>query len=645
MKSLSAHSFKKVIKGLGISLQQLISKLPTQQMRPAMQWSGNLISKLPTQQMRPAMQRSAHLKKELPPRKITLAMQRAAYLLIGITLLFSCKRQEITLSTTTDVNITGYFEQHRDQFSEFEKILERSGTASFLGAYGKYTVFAPTNAAVKVYLESIGKSSLDQVDPALLKDLVRFHTINDTVSTAFFKDGKLQQLTMYGQYLLTGAAFTNGVTRYTINRQASITEANIRTGNGIIHVLDKVLTPASKTLAQMIESDPKYSIFSEALKATKFYDSLNVLPANQTADTTKRFLTLIAETDDVFRQAGISSFEQLKQRYSKTGNPTSHTDSLWLFVAYRISPGARYLADIVTASSHPTLAPQEIITSKLSGQAVLINDDEFNGVREPGYEVNRAGSDNTAQNGVLHTVNKSYAIKIRQPTPLYWDVADQPELMKLTSFRRAGSESVSIGTKTSLLSGVVFGNSSATQDNTYNVDGAAPSNAYANNDVLSLSFGGTSARQQWMEFTTPMIIKGRYKVWICYRQNGSGANIQAIMDFGTPQEQVMPNIASWATYLTGIGVALADVNSDNLLEAQGYKRYAANYSLTGGNHVGRLMGTVNITTTDKHTIRLNRVGGRDGSRTTTLDMIQFIPVEMDQQYPRFYRDGTRMNRP
>jgi len=569
----------------------------------------------------------------------------AFYLLIGIALLLSCKRQEITMTTTSDVNITGYFEQHPDRFSDFQQILERSGTASFLGAYGNYTVFAPTNAAIKEYLQTIGKSSLDQVDPAVLKDLVKLHTINDTVSTAFFKDGKLQQLTMYGQYLLTGAAFTNGVTRYTINRQATITEANIHTGNGIIHVLDKVLTPATKTLAQMIEADPGYTIFSEALKATKFYDSLNVVPESGTPDANRRFFTLIAEKDEVFRQAGISSFEQLKQRYSKTGNPASHADSLWLFVAYRISPGARYLADIVTASSHPTLAPQEIITSKLSGQAVLINDDEFNGIKEPGYEVDRAGSDNTAQNGVLHSVTKNYAIKIRQPTPLYWDVADQPELMKLTTFRKPGSEGVSLGSKTSIVAGIVFGNSSATQDNTYNVDGAAPSNAYANNDVLALSFGGTTARQQYMDFTTPMIIKGRYKVWICYRQNGSGANMQAIMDPGTVREQVMPNIASWATYLNGVGVALTDPNSDNLLEAQGYKRYAASYSLTGGNHAARLMGTVNITTTDKHVIRLNRVGGRDGTRTTTLDMIQFIPVEMDQQYPRFYRDGTRMTRP
>jgi uncharacterized surface protein with fasciclin (FAS1) repeats len=565
----------------------------------------------------------------------------ASVFILTIVLCTACKREAMTLTTTTDVNITGYFENHPDQFSEFQKILERSGTSSFLGAYGRYTIFAPDNNAVKAYLQSIGKPSVNDVDVNTLKDLVKLHTILDTVSTAFFKDGKLQQLTMYGQYLLTGANFTDGSTKYTINRESKILQANIRTGNGIIHVLDKVLTPASKTLAQMVEGDPRYSIFLEALKATKFYDSLNVLPVNN-RDTTRRFQTLIAETDDVFRAAGFTSFAQLKQRYSTKNDPTNHADSLWLFVAYRISPSARYLADIVTASSHPTLAPQEIITSKLEGQNVLINDDEFNGIREPGVALDRASSDNTAQNGVLHAVTGNYAIKVRQATPLYWDVADQPELMKLPTFRKAGSPAVSLGAKVSLCAGIIYSNSSATVDNTYNVDGISPSNAYANNDLLVLALGGTTARQQWIELVTPMIIKGRYKVWICYRR-GDLPSIQASMDYGTPQEQILPNIAVWNDFLTSPGVALADPNSDNLLEASGYKRYAGSNAATNSNHIGRLMGTVQIQTTDRHKIRLTKVSGRDGS--ITIDMIHFIPVDMDQQYPRFNRDGTRLNRP
>lgn len=558
-------------------------------------------------------------------------------LLMAIVLLFSCKREHLTMTTTTDVNITGYFEAHPDQFSEFQKILEKSGTASFLGAYGKYTVFAPNNDAIKAYLQTIGKSSIDQIDATSLKDLVRLHTILDTVSTAFFKDGKLQQLTMYGQYLLTGAANTDGVTRYTINRQANVLQANVRAGNGIIHVLDKVLTPASKTLAQMLEADPNYSIFTEALKATKFYDTLNVLPANA-IDTNKRFLTVIAETNAVFRNAGFNSFAQLKQRYSTKNDPTNHADSLWLFVAYHISPNARYLADIVTASSHPTLAPQEIITSKLSGQNVLINDDNFNGIHEPGFIIERAASDNTAQNGVLHSVTQNYAIKVRNPTPVFWDIADQPELMKLPSFRKLGSPAVSIGIKESICAGIVLGSPNSIVGSSYDVTSA--SEFYANNDRLSLALG--SNRHAWIEFTTPMIIRGTYKVWICYR-TGNLPNIQATIDAGTPGEQVLPNILVMGNTLSSPGIPLADPNSDNLLEAAGYKRYSGNASVTENKWIGRLMGTTQINTTDRHTIRLTSVGGRAGS--ATIDMIHFIPVSMDQQYPRINKDGTQLPRP
>ena len=559
-------------------------------------------------------------------------------LLLGLVLLFSCKRENLTRTTTTDVNITGYFDLHPDQFSEFSKILERSGTASFLGAYGKYTIFAPTNEAVKTYLQSVGKTSVEEVDPTALKDLVRLHVILDTVSTQYFKDGKLQQLTMYGQYLLTGAANVGGVTRYTINKQANVIQANILTGNGLIHVLDKVLTPASQTLAQMIEADPKYSIFTEALKATKFYDTLNVLPENA-IDTSRRFLTIIAETDEVFKAANINSFAQLKQRYSTLNDPANPADSLWLFVAYHISPNARYLADIVTASSHPTLAPQEIITSKLDGQTILINDDEFNGVHEPGLPIDRALSDNTAQNGVLHTVTQNYAIKVRNATPVYFDVADQPELMRLPTFRKPGSPRVSIGSMTSICADIIFdGNPKVTLASNY----FTTNDPYVNGDGLSLTMGGTSARHQWIEFRTPMLVKGTYKVWVCYRRGATAS--QVTIDAGTPQEQVMPNIVNFVDYLNVSGVLLADPNSDNLYEAQGYKRYAGSNSNGDNKFVGRLAGTVQIQTTDRHRLRFTRVAG-DGTDVVTLDMIQFIPVGMDQQYPRFNRDGSRLERP
>jgi uncharacterized surface protein with fasciclin (FAS1) repeats len=117
-----------------------------------------------------------------------------------------CDEPDIETSTTDDVVITGYLENNAGQFSEFIQILKRSNTYGFLGAYGVYTLFAPTNDAVQSYLQKLGVASVDDLSPEDLKKLVRFHVIkDDTLSTTVFTDGKLIKPTMFGQYLTTGA--------------------------------------------------------------------------------------------------------------------------------------------------------------------------------------------------------------------------------------------------------------------------------------------------------------------------------------------------------------------------------------------------------------------------------------------------------
>jgi hypothetical protein len=72
----------------------------------------------------------------------------------------------------------------------------------------------------------------------------------------------------------------------------------------------------------------------------------------------------------------------------------------------------------------------------------------------------------------------------------------------------------------------------------------------------------------------------------------------------------------------------------------GWKAYAADAS--GGqvnNHPGRLLGIVDIKTTDRHIFRIEALTG-SGQSTNNLDMIHFIPVNMNQISPRFKKDGT-----
>ena len=76
-------------------------------------------------------------------------------------------------------------------------------------------------------------------------------------------------------------------------------------------------------------------------------------------------------------------------------------DSLNMYVAYHITPGLKFLGDIITVPTHETYLPQEVVSIKLIDQDILLNEDEFNGVVEPGIKINRAKSDIGATNGVF----------------------------------------------------------------------------------------------------------------------------------------------------------------------------------------------------------------------------------------------------
>ncbi|HRG93527.1 MAG TPA: fasciclin domain-containing protein, partial [Chitinophagaceae bacterium] len=259
-----------------------------------------------------------------------------ALVVLGV---LSCKKTEIVETTTADVNIVGYLDKQPDSFSLFRQILDRTETSSFLNAYGAYTCFAPTNSGVRRYLTIIGASSVETADLNTLKDMVRLHLLEDTIYTGSFTDGKLPVITMYGQYLVTSVENAGGTSTYVVNRQAAITKSNVKTGNGIIHVIDNVLLPATKTIAQQLADKPEYSIFVQALQATGFYTRLNTVSSNP-AD---RWLTVFAESNQALADSGITSFAQLSAKYSQTGNPLNSNDSLNMYVAYHISGGLKFL--------------------------------------------------------------------------------------------------------------------------------------------------------------------------------------------------------------------------------------------------------------------------------------------------------------
>jgi len=574
-------------------------------------------------------------------------------LLLSVLLIcaWGCVKETIKHTTSDTVNITQYFDNNPDQFSELSKILVKAGTASYLKAYGSYTFFAPTNAAIKQYLKDMGKSSVDDISANDWKDFIRFHLLQDSIPTSRFTDGKLPNLTMYGQYLITQSVNIAGVTKIWVNRQAYIITPNISVGNGLIHIIDHVLIPARLTLAQTIEANPKYSIFTQLLKATTLYDTLNIVPANN-PDSAKRWLTVIAQTDSVYNVAGFSNYASVVAKYSNTGNPKLPTDSLHLYMDNHIVYGAKYLADIILDAAQRTLAPSQVLTTKLSGQTVLINDDTFNGVYEPGFMLNRPYSDVSANNGVVHDASKNFVIKVRYPYAVFFDVCAVPDIMKNTAVYKkatyiyttdADMQNVAdikfsgpISSNTANTPQYIYGTGQGTSKTSYNIDVfkcplSAPGGSYPN----------------WVEFRTPLLVRGQYKVWVgifVQQQSTSNGGTQcevaaSIGLDGTTNRDPLLNARTlnFITKRPGLtktvnGVSVTDVDAE---EAIGFKSYMAS---TAGAQVARLMGVVNITTTGRYWFRLTAING--SQTTNNIDMIQFIPANANQQIPKFNPDGS-----
>lgn len=538
-------------------------------------------------------------------------------LLIGLGIM-SCTDVKIVESTTGDANLYSYLLKYPEKYSDFAKVIDKSGYNGFLDAYGAYTMFAPTNTAVKAYLTQIGKTT-DQLTKEEAQAIVKIHVIRDTLTTNSFKDGKLPLVTMYGQYLLSGV--TNGTegSSYTLNRQANITESNIKTGNGMLHILDAVLKPATKTIAQFVGDNPDYSIFTQALKETGYYDSLNVI--NENID--KRFMTLVAESNTVLAKAGFTDYTKLKARYSKTGNPKLKTDSLNIYVAYHILDGAKYLGDIITATSHLTKVSTEptVVSSKLEGQTVLLNDDIFNGIREVGVELSRTLSDNTATNGVVHSSLGDYNVKLRLPIRIDWDVCDFPEIKKLSAFYGKKTYAFPVGT---VLKDITWANASFPPTYVY----AGSENA-AKRDYLQVPMGVPS-RNLWLEMKTPIIPKGKYKVWMCYRRQRT-SNSFTITCTGAIDGETLTRPFLFIDQVPSL--------SAGELESLGWKIFMS--PGTDINAAARLLGTIDIKTTDRHTFRLQAINGTHSPNN--IDMIQFIPINQNQISPRHLPDGTLIN--
>ena len=278
---------------------------------------------------------------------------------------------ESNLYTFKGETIEGFLENHSDQFSNFNYVLERIGYDKILAAYGSYTCFAPRNEALMHYIDSLyddtsnnelphngmTQRGLEGLTDSLCEDIALFHLLGSKVLSIYMNGMTVK--TLLGRDI--DMALDSVTTSITINREAHIDSMDIELENGVLHALDHVITRSNNLISGEMEMHgDQFSIFSSALTATGLADLLTdrentaYNPDNAVDDNHGFYVpercelgyTIFAETNDVLEQYGLTSVDKLADYAAQQYAACAEQGSGWYDYARRnnieVSTGTDY---------------------------------------------------------------------------------------------------------------------------------------------------------------------------------------------------------------------------------------------------------------------------------------------------------------
>ena len=559
-------------------------------------------------------------------KNINLLAKSIVIVSLVLALFNSCKdyMEGKTFLVSDERMIDEYIEQKDTDMTEFLRVADKAGFRGMLHAYGTNTCFIPTNEAIKVYCVRHGLNSLEDLPVDSLEKIMKFHIVRDTIRTAQFVDGRLDRANMLGKFITTRTiqeGSSDPVIR--VNRQANIIKKDIRVANGIIHKIDYLLTPEPKTVGQMIESLPdNYSLYKSIMVESKMIDTLTI---NSGTDI---WYTALLQSNASFATQGISSRDDLlaKMRIAQPDFASDDAKLIQLFAQYHCIKRLAYVTDLSMSSSELTVATNQVITVKVSKDSLILNEYQSLTQFEKGVTVNKQSdwTDLSCYNGVLIDLDGYIQPVKRGAEAVYWELTDQPEIKKMKEYRKHGAGATF---KPGELSEFKFGGKNSPTITYYCTNGFDNKTQYVHYDYFEIPLRPNVI--QWMEITLPVLTEGTYNVWICWRRGGDNNKFKTTFRQAGKEDQVLPNVFDLGEYFSTSNSP--EVNLNN-----GMKRY--NAKQLSSVCCSRNCGAIKVEYTGRHTLRIDALSGN--SQAAWWDMIQFIPVDQNQLWPRFDVDGN-----
>ncbi|MGL5683759.1 MAG: fasciclin domain-containing protein [Marinifilaceae bacterium] len=411
------------------------------------------------------------------------------------------------------MTIGDYLESNRD-FSLWTSLLKSAKLFDALTVRNTFTCFVPTNATVDAYAKELNLASLDEMKPADLIHLLKYHVIEGTQYQRIqMKNGKLADTTASGDYLISKYS---GDLNVVINDRASLVGTEIKTSNGLIHIVDKCLDPITESVKDIVATESRYSLFNELVQITGVDTAYMQNIYNALGN--KYYVTLFVVSNDVFKSEEIESVEDLIERFSPHRDDyTNKQNPLNKYAAYHLISGMQSFSDLADFEQGPrvkniaTLAKGELITVQDNGTFSINYDEESD---QPILTFGKTNYNIMARNGMIHEVTGIMPIYSPKPVSFKLELTDGsyfPEFTGLEWYRK-GSSSGQGKTNNLTMEAFPFIRYETIPENTgriwYETRSTWTGGYFDNADVLAANCGPVG----WWEMDLPAIIKGKYKV-------------------------------------------------------------------------------------------------------------------------------------
>jgi len=592
------------------------------------------------------------------------------YLIIIPLLLFAvsaCEdpflNQTYVEQTNDDLELSNasYLKKHSDQFSLWIELLKYANLFNALNdANTTSTVFAPDNTAMEEFLAWKGVSSVTELDKDYARYVAQVHILNyDLGESAFItyvEAGSIPVQTLFGNYLTTSYGYVNddvddaelssvtlqdSLSIY-LNNEARVTDLATTTANGEVYTLGGVIHPLAETILDVLRPYQEYDIFIQAVELTGYDDTVSIY-----ADTVYNLdgsysvndvaFTCLAVPDTVYKMAGISTVDGLISYLGASSNYTDSSNALNQYVAYHFL-GKDYSKDELFDFEEE--GEISIFDTKLKSQVITAQEVDGSDVINGVATITRSGIE--ARNGLIHKIDHLLPVYEPDPVTVRWDFCNYADI---ESFVNTYGASKSLGN--------LF--SSAISNKEYQVDLSEDQREGNNGTITSFSYKANTAKTSyatwrkvgffkcsyvssteknvnkygaymdnllitnlgyagWIQFETPTVIKGKYKVVFYY---AGAAGLKSYYTGGSLTKFNLDDYQKSIYVWKGLPGKFVDTDKQTSTTASGIASDV-------------LWDVVEFENSESHTFKVTMMdinAKTSGTYRQMWDYIEFIPIE------------------